>query len=128
MSTILPTGRFPSSIRRWFLAALAVAAISLALVALESEAASAGGATASSATKVKIAGFAYHPKTLRIRRGTKITFVNSSGVTHTATRAGSFDTGDIAPGGSVVVRFTHRGTFAYHCTIHPFMHGKIVVK
>jgi plastocyanin len=25
------------------------------------------------------------------------------------------------------VRFTQKGTFAYHCTIHPFMHGKIVV-
>ena len=128
MNTILPTGRFPSSIWRSALAALAVAATSLALVVLESETAAAGGATASAAKKVKIAGFAYHPKTLRIRRGTKVTFTNSSGVTHTATRAGSFDTGEIAPGSSVVVRFTRRGTFAYHCTIHPFMHGKIVVK
>jgi plastocyanin len=128
MNTILPTGRLPSSIWRWALAALAVAAISLALVALESEPASAGSATASRAKKVDIADFAYHPKTLRVNRGAKVAFVNSSDVTHTATRAGSFDTGEIAPGSSVVVRFTHRGTFAYHCTIHPFMHGKIVVK
>jgi len=25
------------------------------------------------------------------------------------------------------VRFEHKGTFSYHCEIHPSMHGKIVV-
>ena len=43
------------------------------------------------------------------------------------TRAGSFDTGRIKPGKSVTVRFAQTGTFAYHCTIHSFMHGKVVV-
>ncbi len=40
---------------------------------------------------------------------------------------GAFDTGHIKPGHSVAVRFTQKGTFSYHCEIHPFMHGKIVV-
>jgi plastocyanin len=26
-----------------------------------------------------------------------------------------------------VVRFNQKGTFRYHCKIHPFMRGKIVV-
>ena len=122
MSTI------PNPIWRWSLAALAVAVLVLALVSLESQSATAGDAQASATKTVDIANFAYHPKTLTISRGTKVTFTNSSGVTHTATRAGSFNTGDITPGSSVAVRFTHKGTFAYHCSIHPFMHGKIVVK
>ncbi len=54
-------------------------------------------------------------------------FSNTSGVVHTATHAGVFDTGRIKPGTSVSVRFTQKGTFPYHCKIHHFMHGKIVV-
>ena len=56
-----------------------------------------------------------------------MTFANRSKVAHTATREGSFDTGVIAPGESATVGFKRRGTFTYACTIHPRMHGKIVV-
>jgi plastocyanin len=117
----------PSTAWRWLPAALAVAAIVLATITLETGDASAG-ARASGSRAVRIANFAFHPKKLTVRRGSRVTFTNSSGVTHTATDPGSFDTGEIAPGGSAVVRFSHKGVFAYHCTIHPFMHGKIVVK
>ena len=86
------------------------------------------GARASAAASVTIDGFAYHPATLRVARGTRVSFANSSGTTHTATRKGSFTTRRIKPGGSVAVRFAQKGTFAYHCTIHPFMKGKIAVE
>ncbi|MGE5283151.1 MAG: cupredoxin domain-containing protein [Chloroflexota bacterium] len=78
--------------------------------------------------KVEIDNFAYHPPTLRIRRGTRVVFANRDKASHTATRRGSFDTGTIRPGHSATVRFNRRGTFKYVCTIHPFMHGKIVVR
>jgi plastocyanin len=55
-----------------------------------------------------------------------VTFSNASGTAHTAS-SGAFDTGRIKPGQSVTVRFAQKGTFSYHCEIHPFMHGKIVV-
>ena len=84
-------------------------------------------ATASKAATVSIDNFAFHPPALTIARGSGVTFSNSSKVSHTATRAGTFDTGVIKPGKSVRVRFTQKGTFAYHCEIHPQMHGKIVV-
>ncbi|MGE5527144.1 MAG: plastocyanin/azurin family copper-binding protein [Methanosarcina sp.] len=90
--------------------------------------AGASGAQASAGRSVDINHFAFHPGTLRVGKGARVAFTNSSGVTHTATRAGSFDTGRIKPGKTVVVRFTHKGTFAYHCSIHPFMKGKIVVE
>lgn len=84
-------------------------------------------ATASGAKSVDINHFAFHPPTLHVKRGTKVAFTNSANVTHTAS-SGSFDTKKIAPGTSVTIKFSQKGTFAYHCKIHPFMKGKIVVE
>lgn len=84
-------------------------------------------ASASGARSVDINHFAFHPPTLHVMRGAKVAFTNSSDVAHTAS-GGSFDTRKIAPGTSVAVKFGRRGTFAYHCKIHPFMKGKIVVE
>jgi plastocyanin len=109
--------------------ALAAAVFALALIGLRGEIAAAGDvAQASRASSVAIDHFAYHPPTLTIAAGSRVTFSNTSDVTHTATRAGSFSSGHIKPGHSVSIRFPSPGTFAYHCTIHPFMHGKIVVR
>jgi plastocyanin len=80
-----------------------------------------------SAAKVHIRGFKFQPGKIHVRRGTKVVFSNSSNVAHTATRRGSFDTGVIRPGRAAAVVFRRPGTYAYHCTIHPYMHGKIVV-
>jgi plastocyanin len=107
---------------------LAAAAFALALVGIHDELAAAGPTAQASATKtVDINHFAYHPGTLTIARGTAVDFANSSEIAHTATGHG-FDTGHIKPGSSIVVRFNQPGTFVYHCTIHPFMHGKVVVR
>ncbi len=75
-----------------------------------------------------ISGFAFHPHALRVKRGTKVVFANSDSTAHTATRRGSFNTGHIRPGHSITVKLRRAGVYAYHCTIHPFMHGKIVVR
>lgn len=100
---------------------LAVAAVALVVI---------GGVSAgASATKsVGIANFKFQPKAVHVKAGTKVAFTNNDKVTHTATRGGAFDTGDIRPGRSILVKFSQKGTFAYHCTIHPFMHGTIVVE
>lgn len=118
------TLRGPSNWRRWSLALLAASAL---LVFGLSRAEPGAAHSAVRRSHVKIEGFAYHPGTLRIRRGTSVVFANRSSVAHTATRRGAFDTGAIAPGSSVVVRFNKRGTFLFHCKIHPFMKGTIVV-
>jgi plastocyanin len=77
---------------------------------------------------VRISGFRFEPRTVRIGVGTRVRFVNSSDMTHTATDEGAFDTGDIRPGRRAVVAFRRKGVFPYHCAIHPFMRGKIVVR
>jgi plastocyanin len=116
--------------RTWLAVAVAVAvALGLALIGLRGEPASAGPtAGASKTASVDIDNFAYSPSTLTITKGSTVSFSNSAGAAHTATRAGAFDTGRIKPGKSASVRFAQKGTFAYHCTIHPFMHGKVIVR
>ncbi|HEV2857664.1 MAG TPA: cupredoxin domain-containing protein [Solirubrobacterales bacterium] len=111
---------------RWGFALLIAIAV-LAVAALQGGQAIGATAVASGAKSVDINHFAFHPPTLKVKRGGKVAFTNSQNVTHTAS-SGSFDTKRIAPGKSVLVRFSHKGTFAYHCKIHPFMKGKIVVE
>jgi plastocyanin len=101
--------------------------LAAALAATQAAPAAAPSASASGAKTVSISHFEFHPHTLNVAKGTRVVFSNSSGTAHTATDAGAFDTGHIKPGHSVAVRFARKGTFSYHCTIHPFMHGKIVV-
>ena len=109
------------------IAAAAAVLFGLLLIGIHSAGAAVGGAAASKVAKVGIANFAYRPATLAVAKGDQVTFSNSSKVTHTATRNGAFDTGPIKPGKSASVRFKQKGTFPYHCSIHPSMRGKIVV-
>ena len=90
-------------------------------------AAQSGPAQASGTRTVDISHFEFHPPTLNVAKGTRVVFSNSSGTAHTATDKGAFDSGRIKPGASVAVRFEQKGTFRYHCKIHPFMKGKVVV-
>lgn len=105
-----------------------VACAALAIALLASQAAPAAGPARASASKtVRIKNFEFLPGSLQVSKGTRVVFSNTSGTTHTATDKGVFDTGRIKGGNSVAVRFQQKGTFSYHCKIHPFMHGKIVV-
>jgi plastocyanin len=114
---------------RWGALALVLGLALLASFAVrQSDASGPATATASGAKKVSIVNFAFKPGTLKVKRGARVAFANTANTTHTATRAGSFDTNGIAPGKTKTVRFNKRGTFAYHCKIHPFMKGKIVVE
>jgi plastocyanin len=103
------------------IALLTVALVSL-LVFL-----AAGIAQGDGSKKVDIVNFAFKPGTLTVAKGTKVEFENESRSPHTATGAG-FDSKRLGPGKGFAVRFNQRGTFRYHCKIHPDMKGKIVVE
>lgn len=110
-------------------AAAAIVAVALLALALLSAGQAAGrGGAGEDRARVEIENFAFHPRTLRVRRGTKVVFVNRDSVTHTATSSGHFDTKRIRPGGRAVVRLKQPGTYTYFCSIHSFMRGKIVVR
>ena len=77
---------------------------------------------------VSIDGTSFAPATLTVRRGERVVWINKDPFPHTATAAGSFESGSIAAGASW--RFTPRtrGTFDYICTLHPNMKGTLVVR
>ena len=84
---------------------------------------------ASGHVKVSISGYAFHPATITVGVGTKVTFTNHDQTVHTATAGGSgFDTGTVKPGRSATITLRRPGTYAYVCQFHAFMHGTVVVK
>lgn len=93
-----------------------------------------GGSTATmvSITKgafdPKNAANAFSPSTIRIKAGESVMWMNADEVAHTATAdGGAFDSGFIDPGQSFSFTFPKAGTFAFHCTPHPWMKGTVIV-
>jgi plastocyanin len=105
------------------------AALTLLLLTIGSDvpASAAPTATASRSVTVNIKDFKYKPGTIAINPGDRVVWANLDKVKHTATKGGSFTTGKIKPGRAVAVRFSAKGTYRYHCTLHDEMFGKIVV-
>lgn len=108
----------------------AIAVLSLAgLRAAAGQSATDRDASASRAASERIVDFAFRPTPLTVSAGSKVVFSNQGATAHTATEnGGGFDTGRIRPGKAASVTFKRPGTYAFHCSIHPFMHGRIVVK
>lgn len=78
---------------------------------------------------IEIKNFAFSPKTLTVKKGTRITFTNQDSVGHTATSDdGNFGTEILAKGESESVTFDKAGTYTYHCTPHPYMKATIIVE
>ena len=86
-------------------------------------------AHAASSPTVVIRSFKYQPKVITVSRGTTVTFANHDNTNHTVTAdRGAFNLGNFNRGQSHRFRFTRAGTYKYHCTYHPFMHGTVVVR
>ena len=84
---------------------------------------------AATGSAVTISDFKFAPATLTAKQGGRVTVKNGDSTAHTATAddGSSFDTGQVEPGASKAFTIGKRGRYAYHCSIHPFMHGTIVV-
>ena len=86
-------------------------------------------AFAKNATTVSIVNDAFNPATISVSSGQTVTFVNADDDAHTVTADNNaFDSKPISHGGKFLFKFTKPGRYTYHCTIHPFMHGIVVVK
>jgi len=99
----------------------------LAAVALISLAAA---APAPQGAQVTIGNFTFGPAVLTVAPGTTVTWLNGDDIPHTivaddkrAFRSKVLDSGD-----RFAFTFAQPGTYAYFCSIHPHMTGKIVVK
>src|SRR5256885_11484661 len=85
--------------------------------------------TGGGATTITIQNFAYRPATITVKAGSTITVKNQDSATHTVTADNNaFDTGNISGGATKTMTAPSTpGSFPYHCTIHPFMHGTLTV-
>lgn len=90
-----------------------------------------GTAIGSGNTLVLVRGFTFLPDTVRIRRGTAVTWVNCEAAdieSHTSTGEDDvWDSGLLAPGATYTRTFDATGTFDYFCRPHVFMRGVVIV-
>jgi plastocyanin len=86
-----------------------------------------GAGTPASGTAVAIDNFAFSPAALNVKMGQQVTWTNKQGVAHTVTADGGAFDHPMPSGATFSFTFAKAGTFAYHCTIHPFMKGTVVV-
>ena len=70
----------------------------------------------------------YAPVNVRVPAGSWVTWSNSGEDAHTVTADdGSFDSGELNPSEGYSYFFTEAGTYAYVCTLHPWMTGQVIV-
>jgi plastocyanin len=79
---------------------------------------------------VAIKNFVFSPATLKVKAGTTVTWTNQDTDAHTVTSAGSggpLRSAALATHATYRHTFTKPGTYAYLCTIHPFMTATVEV-
>ena len=78
---------------------------------------------------VSISNFTFSPRTLSITAGATVTWVNQDDVPHALVAVDrSFRSKVMDTDERFSFTFTKPGEYAYFCSIHPMMTGKIVVK
>ncbi|MGB8162629.1 MAG: cupredoxin domain-containing protein, partial [Nitrososphaeraceae archaeon] len=81
----------------------------------------------------------FDPDTLTVKKGDKITVTNKDTLPHTVTSgtgptdpnsAKQFDTSIIEPAATADIETTNLtpGDYPFHCAVHPYMTGKVVVQ
>jgi plastocyanin len=79
--------------------------------------------------RVSIHNFAFGPARLEVSRGTRLIWTNTDSDPHTVTSDKRIWASDALDTDMHFARvFRQAGTFPYHCAIHPYMHGTIIVK
>ena len=105
-----------------------VLAAAVVVVSLMVSAAAAVAAGAGASHTVTIENMQFNPVQLTVHRGDRIVWVNKDLFPHTATADKGFDSGSIAADASWSYVANKSGEYAYHCTFHPTMKGKITVQ
>jgi plastocyanin/predicted lipoprotein with Yx(FWY)xxD motif len=89
-----------------------------------------------SANQSSLGNLGFYPNTITVVIGVNNTvmWTNNDVTTHTVTSlsvptgAQAFNDGNLSPGSTFSVTLTVAGTYRYHCAIHPWMLGTIIVK
>lgn len=80
-------------------------------------------------TAATINNFAFHPATITVRAGSTVTWTNKDSDVHTvkSVGAGGFASQALQTGDTFRHTFKTPGTYRYICSIHPYMHGTVIV-
>jgi plastocyanin len=105
-----------------------VAALTLLLQPPQATRAAIPRAPAQAVVRVTITNFSFRPRTITVAPGTRVVWTNQDGEVHTVTNDhGAWSSQALDTGDQYAHVFATPGTYTYHCSIHPFMTGSIVV-
>ena len=113
------------------LAALPLAIACAAVLVRNGQVASAATAAAAMKPAVTITNYSFHPGTLTVKKDTTVVFVNKDDDVHTIKSTDgpeAFNSQALDSGSRFEFTFHHTGTYHYICSVHPYMHGVIVVR
>jgi plastocyanin len=85
-------------------------------------------------TQVAEKNIQFSPKTVTVKKGTTVKWVNEDSVNHDVTKTSgpgpnfASGQGDMKPGNTYIQPVDTPGTIKYQCTVHPGMTGTITVK
>ncbi len=87
-----------------------------------------GAFAAGGPTRVGIDNFTFNPGTITVPVGATVEWVNDDDIPHTVVETeGAFSSAALDTEDKFSFTFTKAGTFAYYCSLHPHMVGKVVV-
>ncbi|MHB8813211.1 MAG: cupredoxin domain-containing protein [Steroidobacteraceae bacterium] len=82
-------------------------------------------------SQVTIKNYAFSPAKITIAPGTTVVWVNQDGDAHTVTSSSGpehFQSPGLENGDKFSFTFKKAGSYQYVCSVHPFMHGTIIVR
>jgi amicyanin len=115
----------------WLYAGLAAVGLATGPACLVPAAAAAPPAAAfAAAPSVKIDNFTFGPAALIVKVGTTVTWTNNDDIPHTVVSSDhtTFKSKVLDTDQSFSFTFTKAGEYAYFCSLHPHMTGKVVVQ
>jgi plastocyanin len=87
----------------------------------------AGASSSASPGTITIHNFMYQPNPAHVKVGEAVTVTNEDGTNHSLTADnGAFTTGVFSSGSKTLI-INKPGTYTFHCQIHNFMTGSIIV-
>lgn len=123
--------KFVSRLSRMLAALAALQLVMACAVVLLHEGRTAAAAAPAMKPAVTINHYAFHPATLTVRKGATVTWINKDDDVHTIKSTDgpeAFASTALDNGSQFTFTFHHAGTYHYICTVHPYMHGVIVVR
>lgn len=103
--------------------------IAIVLLFAGSQRLSANDEPAATTAEVKIDNFSFGPQTLTVPVGSTVTWTNRDDIPHTVVSTDDVFKSKVRDTDEKFsYTFTKPGTYAYYCSIHPKMTGKVVVQ